>query len=158
LEVSLKRNDNLKTYVIDSDWSVGTPIFNAVVDLKTKLCIQYISKSPLTYTLQYLGTQFQVKIETPTQHQYGAWMRADIIVENTNTLRSPMPGSVISINVKPGDKVIVGQEIAVVEAMKMQNVLRAERDQIVKEVLVKPGSQVSVDEILVVYETPAAKK
>ena len=49
---------------------------------------------------------------------------------------------VVSINVKPGDTVIVGQELAVVEAMKMQNVLHAERDCKVKTVEVSPGTEI----------------
>lgn len=63
-----------------------------------------------------------------------------------------MPGAIQSVSVKPGDKVILAQELVVVEAMKMQNVLRAPKDGVVKSVLVKPGQTVAVDEVLVEFE------
>ena len=69
-----------------------------------------------------------------------------------NELRSPMPGTVVSIAVKPGDQVAAGAQVAVIEAMKMENALRAERDAVVAEVLVAPGAAVAVDEVLVRFE------
>jgi len=66
-------------------------------------------------------------------------------------LTSPMPGRVVSVAVKAGDKVAIGQELVVVEAMKMQNVLRAERDCYVKEIKTKPGEDVQLDAILVEF-------
>ena len=65
---------------------------------------------------------------------------------------SPMAGSVVSISVQPGDSVVAGQELAIVEAMKMQNVLRAEKDAIVEKVVVDPGVDVSVDQVLIHFK------
>ncbi len=67
-------------------------------------------------------------------------------------MRSPMPGAVQSVAVKDGDKVVLGQELVIVEAMKMQNVLRAAKDGVVKKVHAKAGSTVAVDEVLVEFE------
>lgn len=63
-----------------------------------------------------------------------------------------MPGAVQSVAVKEGDKVILGQELVIVEAMKMQNVLRSPKDGKIKKVLVKPGTTVAVDETLIEFE------
>jgi propionyl-CoA carboxylase alpha chain len=69
----------------------------------------------------------------------------------SSMILSPMPGSVVSIAVKEGDVVAEGAELAVVEAMKMQNVLRAPRVGTIKKVSVKPGSSVAGDEILMEF-------
>ena len=67
-------------------------------------------------------------------------------------LLSPMPGLLLSVAVSAGDEVKVGQELAVVEAMKMENVLRAERDQTVKAVLVTQGESLAVDQKILAFE------
>lgn len=66
-----------------------------------------------------------------------------------------MPGTVVSVSVKEGDTVAQGSEVAVVEAMKMQNVLRAPRVGKIKKVFVKPGQSVSADEFLIEFEGDA---
>ena len=66
-------------------------------------------------------------------------------------LRAPMPGLVVSIAVSAGQEVKAGEPLAVVEAMKMENVLRAERDGVVKAVNVKPGDNLSVDAVIMEF-------
>ena len=66
-------------------------------------------------------------------------------------VRSPMPGLVLSLAVAAGQEVKAGETLAVVEAMKMENVLRAERDGTVKTVHVKPGDSVAVDAAIVEF-------
>lgn len=70
----------------------------------------------------------------------------------TKMILSPMPGAIVSINVENGQTVVDGQELLVVEAMKMQNILRSETEGKVKKVLVKKGQSVAVDEILIEFE------
>jgi len=67
-------------------------------------------------------------------------------------LLAPMPGLLVSVAVKPGDDVEAGQELAVVEAMKMENVLRADEQRTVASVLVSPGESVSVDQPIIEFE------
>ena len=69
-----------------------------------------------------------------------------------NVLRSPMPGRVLSIMVRPGDAVAAGDEVCVVEAMKMEQSIRSTRDGVVKEVHVQPMDSVSLDDPLVELE------
>ena len=69
-----------------------------------------------------------------------------------NIVRSPMPGRVISIMVRPGDQVSAGQEVCVVEAMKMEQSIRATRDGVVKEVLVQPMDSVRTNDPLLELE------
>ena len=92
------------------------------------------------------GRSRQAQIETPAQTQSSAANYSDDI------LRSPMPGRVISILVRPGDQVATGDEVCVVEAMKMEQSIRAHRDGVVKTVFVQPMDPVKADDPLVELE------
>ena len=83
--------------------------------------------------------QFELSKHMPIVSKEGA---------NTNLI-SPMPGRVVSIAVKDGEKVLVGEEICVIEAMKMRNILRAPQDCVVKSIKVAVGQDVTVDQLLV---------
>jgi propionyl-CoA carboxylase alpha chain len=65
---------------------------------------------------------------------------------------SPMPGLLVQVNVQPGQTVQSGERVAVIEAMKMENVLFAARDGVVKQVMAKPGESLSVDQLIVEFE------
>jgi propionyl-CoA carboxylase alpha chain len=71
--------------------------------------------------------------------------------DTSKFLLSPMPGLLVSLAVKPGQQVRAGEELAVVEAMKMQNVLRAEQDRTVKAIHAKPGESLAVDQAIVEF-------
>ena len=68
------------------------------------------------------------------------------------TLVAPMPGKIVEINVKAGDKVSKGQVILVYEAMKMENDITAEKEAVVKRIFVQPGDNVGNDAVLVEFE------
>jgi len=93
------------------------------------------------------GRARQTQIESPVpQSQSTAANYSDDI------LRSPMPGRVISILVRPGDNVSTGDEVCVVEAMKMEQSIRAHRDGVVKTVFVQPMDPVKADDPLIELE------
>jgi propionyl-CoA carboxylase alpha chain len=71
--------------------------------------------------------------------------------DSGKALLCPMPGLVVSIAVTAGQEVKAGETLAVVEAMKMENVLRAERDVTVKRVLAKPGDSLAVDAVIMEF-------
>jgi propionyl-CoA carboxylase alpha subunit len=62
-----------------------------------------------------------------------------------------MPGLIVSIAVARGEPVKAGQELAVLEAMKMENVLRAERDGVIEEIRIEPGATVAADQVLIAF-------
>ena len=70
----------------------------------------------------------------------------------TNNLISPMPGLLISILVKEGDLVGEGQELAIIEAMKMENILRSDKECIISKIYLKEGDNVSSEEILMDFK------
>lgn len=73
-------------------------------------------------------------------------------IDFAKSIISPMPGQIISINVQKGDKIVDGQELCVMEAMKMQNIIKSEVDGVIKAVHVKTGASVAVDELLIEFE------
>lgn len=79
-------------------------------------------------------------------------MLAPEVINTANLIQSPMPGTLVSINVSPGDVLQAGQEVAVVEAMKMQNVLRSPRAGVVLSVDAKAGDSLQVDQMIATLE------
>jgi propionyl-CoA carboxylase alpha chain len=71
--------------------------------------------------------------------------------DTSKKLLCPMPGLVVSLAVSEGQKVAAGETLATVEAMKMENVLRAERDATVARILVKPGDSLAVDAVILEF-------
>jgi len=71
------------------------------------------------------------------------------VIDFTKSIISPMPGAIISVDVQPGDQVVDGQQLVVMEAMKMQNIIKSEIEGTISEVNVKAGDSVAVDEILI---------
>ena len=72
--------------------------------------------------------------------------------DTSRHLLAPMPGLLVSVAVKPGDEVKAGEELAVLEAMKMENTLRAERDGVVAKINFEPGASLEVDELIMELE------
>jgi propionyl-CoA carboxylase alpha chain len=73
------------------------------------------------------------------------------VADSGKAVRCPMPGLVVSISVSEGQEVKAGETLAVVEAMKMENVLRAERDGVVKAIRAKPGDSLAVDAVIMEF-------
>lgn len=65
---------------------------------------------------------------------------------------SPMPGSIISVAVEPGQTVTDGQELLIIEAMKMQNIIKSSAEGKIKKIHIKPGDSVAVDQLLIEFE------
>jgi propionyl-CoA carboxylase alpha chain len=74
-----------------------------------------------------------------------------LAADTSKLVLSPMPGLVVAIPVEPGQEVKAGETVAIIEAMKMQNILKAERDGVVKAVSAKAGDPVAADDVLVEF-------
>lgn len=137
-----------KTVNVSSNWKLESPLVEAVVDSEPTV-VQYLDRLPLGFRLQFLGTKFDMSIRSLNQDNLSKYMKEKPKLDLTSVILSPMPGSVVSVAVKEGDIVAEGTELAVVEAMKMQNVIRAPRAGTVKKVNVKPGHSVAGDDIMI---------
>lgn len=115
--------------------------------------VQILERLPEGYKVQYKGGAYDVYVRDARGQAMSQYMLPKEVVDMSKYLVSPMPGSLISVAVTKGDSVEEGQELAVVEAMKMQNVLRAEKRGIVKSVAVSAGETLAVDQIILEFES-----
>ncbi|KAJ2124492.1 hypothetical protein IW147_001661 [Coemansia sp. RSA 720] len=132
-------------------WDVDMP-FVEIKHSSGDLTVQFLDPLPLGFRVQFLGTKFDIDVLLPRQRELMRFMKEREQLDTSKLVLSPMPGTIVSVAVKPGDVVAEGAQVAVVEAMKMQNVLRAPRAGTVKAVHVQPGSTVSGDDIMVELE------
>ncbi|KAJ1808497.1 hypothetical protein LPJ75_004576, partial [Coemansia sp. RSA 2598] len=119
-------------------WTVDQPF----VETSDGTTVQFLDPLALGFRVQFRGTKFDIDVLAPRQRELMRFMKEKEKLDTSKLVLSPMPGTIVSVAVAPGDVVAEGAEVAVVEAMKMQNVLRAPRAGTVKAVHVKPGSTV----------------
>lgn len=150
-KVTLELKETGETIEVASNWRVDSPLVETVVN-GTSIKVQNLEITPLGFRCQHYGSLFEVSVQSERSFELSKHMPVKKQLDTTKVIMSPMPGTVISVSVEPGATVAEGQEVAVVEAMKMQNVLRSQRIGVVKKVLVKQGSTVSADEILIEFE------
>jgi len=104
------------------------------------------------YRLSHGGATLTAAVRQPRVAGLAALMPKKPPPDTSKYLLSPMPGLVLSITAREGSQVVAGEPLVVVDAMKMENVLRAERDGRVRRVHVAPGQSVAVDQVLLEYE------
>lgn len=135
-----------------NDIDPASAVIETKVDADSYL-IQLVSQSSNgAMRIRFDGTPFNVKVLTEKAARYMELMPEKPKVDVSKVVLSPMPGLVKSVNVKVGDVVSDGQEVLVIEAMKMQNKLAASSTGKVKSVLCKPGDTVEEDAVLVEFE------
>lgn len=123
------------------------------LDIDGPITMQLISNDHCgSLALQYLGTIFKVKVLEERFIDLANFMPEKPVLDLGKMLVSPMPGIVKSVAVKPGDSINEGMEVAVVEAMKMQNSLLALKSGTVKSIHVKEGDQVAEDDLIMEME------
>ena len=115
-----------KCYRVLSDWQFGQPLFKGTVG-GTPVCIQ-VERRNMMYRLFHWGSQVDVMVLSARAAELLAAMPEKKPPDTSKYLLSPMPGLLSQLMVAVGDEVKIGQHLAVVEAMKMENVLCAERD------------------------------
>ncbi|MCA8908111.1 MAG: acetyl/propionyl-CoA carboxylase subunit alpha, partial [Rhodospirillaceae bacterium] len=139
-----------KAHAVISHWQVGDTLFDGVVD-GHRMVLQVAPKGA-GYRLVHGGATLDLQVLTPRAAQFAELMPIKVPPDMSKFLLSPMPGLLVSLAVEPGDKVYEGQELAVVEAMKMQNILRAEREGEVKACHAEPGTSLAVDQKILEFE------
>jgi len=139
-----------ETYELKSDWKLGENLFRGTWNGE-KVCMQ-IERVGWRYRVLHWGTQADVEVMTARAAHLLSLMPAKPKPDLSKFLLSPMPGLLAEIAVKPGQEVKAGEKLAVIEAMKMENTLKAERDAVVAEVLAKPGESLAVDKAILRFE------
>ena len=141
---------NGNTYAVRSNWEFGQHIFSGTINGK-KIFVQ-VERKNQTYRLFHGGSQADISIVSPRVAELLHYMPVKTPPDVSKFLLSPMPGLLVSLAVKVGDKVNAGEELAVIEAMKMENTLRAERDGVVTSINYQPGASLDVDDKIMELE------
>lgn len=139
-----------ETYRTISDWQFGQPLFRGTIN-GSSVCIQ-VERRNMKYRLFHWGAQVDVMVLTARAAQLMACMPLKKPLDTSRFLLSPMPGLLSQMLVTVGQEVKSGQQLAVVEAMKMENVLLSERDGRVGKVLAAVGDTLAVDQPILEFE------
>ena len=131
------------------DWNFASGVVEASVDGRAIAVLMV--RLDEGYRLSHGGAELAVIVRRPRVAELAALMPAEVVQDTAKTVRSPMPGLVLSVAVAAGEEVEVGQALAIVEAMKMENVVRAERDGTIAAVHASAGEVIAADAIIVEF-------
>jgi propionyl-CoA carboxylase alpha chain len=141
--------DTGSTLDLQSSWKAGEPVWSGTINGKP-VAVQV--RSILNgVNLAYRGIQVPVYVYTEREAALAVLMPEKVAADTSKFLLCPMPGLVKAIHVEEGQDVEAGDALAVVEAMKMENILRAERNGKVKKVNAKPGDSLAVDAVILEF-------
>jgi propionyl-CoA carboxylase alpha chain len=135
--------------VLASAWKPGDPIWSGTIDDRPFS----VKVHPVLngFDLAHRGIETRAYVYTEREARAARLMPEKKAADSGKAVRCPMPGLVVSISVVEGQEVKAGETLAVVEAMKMENVLRAERDGVVKAIKAKPGDSLAVDAVIMEF-------
>ncbi|MEZ5789885.1 MAG: acetyl/propionyl/methylcrotonyl-CoA carboxylase subunit alpha [Nitratireductor sp.] len=140
-----------KPVVVDlGGWRPGQSLIRARIG-RSAFTVK-IERKPQGFRLRYRGADLRCFCRTPREAELARLMPVKVAPDTSRLLLCPMPGLIVSVMVNEGDEVEEGQTLATVEAMKMENILRAEKKAKVKKINAKAGDSLAVDEIIMEFE------
>jgi propionyl-CoA carboxylase alpha chain len=149
--VELRNEDGSvrRTLLLESDWWPGELLWQGKIAGKEAA----VQVRPVLngYDLSHAGLRARALVYTAREAELAALMPEKKGADTSKKLLCPMPGLVISVAVSEGQEVKAGEALAIVEAMKMQNVLKADRDMTVSKVRAKPGDSLAVDAVIMEF-------
>ena len=131
------------------DWRPGMAQFRAVLD--DEAFTAEVKRAPDGFDIRHRAARARVRVLTPRAADMYQRLPEKVAADTSKLVLSPMPGLVVDIPVTVGQEVKSGETVAIIEAMKMQNILKAERDGVVKAVGAKAGDPVAADDVLVEF-------
>lgn len=134
---------------VAADWRPGDPVVRGRVT-GASFTLQ-ADPLPEGWWVRHGGAEFAVTVRSRRAAMLAARIPEKVRADTGKLLRSPMPGLIVSIAVQAGEEVKAGQDLCVLEAMKMENVLKAEQDGRVEEIRVRPRDAVATDQVLITF-------
>jgi propionyl-CoA carboxylase alpha chain len=131
------------------DWRPGLAAFSGVLD--GRAFTARVRPAAEGYDVEFRASRQRVLVLTPASAELHARLPPRAPPDTSRRIVSPMPGLVVSVDVTAGEEVKVGQVVCVIEAMKMQNIIRAERDGVIKTLSARAGETVAADDVLVEF-------
>ena len=143
-----------KTYAIESNSRLNDIRIEGTVNGKafTAQIERGTTKNPLALQVQHNGTRIEALVISPRMAELHQLMPYKAPPDLSRFVISPMPGLLVDVAVAVGQKVQAGERVAVIEAMKMENVLFAAQDGVVKKVVAAKGESLTVDQMIVEFE------
>ncbi|HTN95717.1 MAG TPA: biotin/lipoyl-containing protein, partial [Nordella sp.] len=141
--------DTGKECFVKSAWAPGHEVWRGEIDGRPVAVL--LRKILNGYRLSHRGVSIDAHVFSRREAELARLMPAKRIADTSKKLLCPMPGLVVSIAVAEGQEIKAGEPLAIVEAMKMENILRAERDGVVKKVHVKKGDSLAVDAVIMEF-------
>ncbi|MDT2077107.1 MAG: acetyl/propionyl/methylcrotonyl-CoA carboxylase subunit alpha [Planktomarina sp.] len=135
---------------VASDWTPGKSM--AVMNVDGIDIALKVEKCTSGFRIRFRGADMRVMVRSPRQAELAKLMIEKILPDTSKLLLCPMPGLIVKVEVSVGDEVQEGQSLCTVEAMKMENILRAERKSIVSRVYATAGDSLAVDAIIMEFE------
>jgi len=139
-----------RTAQVTSDWWPGNPVWRGEIDgIATAVQLRPLLNG---HELTHRGIRLRAHVFTEREAEFAALMPVRQAADTSKMLLCPMPGLVVSIDVSEGQEVKAGERLCAVEAMKMENILRAERDVVVAKINAAPGDSLAVDDVIIEFE------
>jgi propionyl-CoA carboxylase alpha chain len=142
-------SEGKKLCLEDVRWRPGQPSFRASLDGRDFTAT--VRPAAEGFVIRHRATTLHVLVLTPRTAELHEKLPPKVAADTSKMVLSPMPGLVVTLDVAVGQQVRLGEAVAVIEAMKMQNIIRAERDGVVKAVNAAAGDSVAADEVLVEF-------
>ncbi len=135
---------------VASDWTPGDQL--ALMDVDGSPLVLKVGKVNGGFRIRSRGADIKVHVRTPRQAELAALMPEKLPPDTSKMLLCPMPGLIVKVDVAVGDEVQEGQALCTIEAMKMENILRAEKKATVTKINAGPGDSLAVDDVIMEFE------
>ena len=135
---------------VESDWLPGQTLARLQVGCQT--VILKVEGHSYGFRVRYRGADLNVTLRSPRQEELARRMPEKIPPDTSKLLLCPMPGLIVKVDVAEGEEVQDGQALCTVEAMKMENILRAEKKGVVKKINAAAGDSLAVDDVIMEFE------
>ncbi|MBK5935159.1 biotin carboxyl carrier protein /biotin carboxylase [Rhodovulum imhoffii] len=135
---------------VTSGWAPGQTL--ARLEIDGEPLVLKVENATAGFRLRTRGADMIARVYTPRQAELASLMPEKVAPDTSKLLLCPMPGLIVKINVEEGQEVQEGQALCTVEAMKMENILRAERKAVVSRINAGPGDSLAVDEVIMEFE------
>ena len=136
---------------LSTRWRPGQPLLELRIDDGAAI-VQIEPLPGSSFRLSHGGVVRRVRVLSPRAAELLGLMPEKQAPDTSRLLLSPMPGLLAAVMVMPGQEIKAGEPLVVVEAMKMENVLRAERDGRIARIRAKPGDSLAVDAVILEFE------
>jgi len=135
---------------VASNWTPGDQL--AEIDVDGDTLVLKVGKITQGFRIRSRGADLKVHVRNPRQAELAALMPEKMPPDTSKLLLCPMPGLIVKVNVEVGEEVQEGQPLCTVEAMKMENILRAERSGVVSKINAGAGDSLAVDDVIMEFE------